>query len=717
MKKDNNKTSIDSNGNLIHINAKEKEQTDVEKSGLKGPVHKVMEKHYNSFMKDGIIYISSVIDDYGRDLNTIQVFLKNGSKEYEESKGSNDTYRTYFNEKGLEYKVQVFDNNVLTSIRIKTYNEKSLLYELIDYDVAMVMQYKHIREYDEHNNIINYIEYDKNNTLVSNSHFVYENIKDQIEQKRTDGKGNITLWIKYKNNNKGHCTERTELAPDGSTIKTTSNEHYYDSDGNYVNSRFKNQYDKEIYTNTTEEDKYGNWIKKYVSYNSIIIQLFIKDILYFGEEVPKDFYNEEVVFDLQHNLIAKPVAAVETEEEKPENKIVASEFNAENTQWLADKTTNADLFSISSYYVLKNNEFPSLTYYNACNIDALQLMEELTKGMNAVNIHETKIQFETWSPDLCKYTLIFPDYPGYIIYASQINSKNGEEYHIPEFITGNHNRDDDMVYFSNITLLQPSDKWDNRNKELEAEIKSYIKKCTLEVIPEKPEIYMVEVSNGNFSLQSHPIKDDFEIADLEVSYGHGFSKFHQELMNRFRRENKGLVLFHGLPGTGKTYYIRHLLREMALSNKKVIYMPPNMVDHLVEPSFMTFLTQTVNGYSAQGYFCVLLIEDAEPLLITRATENRIQGITNLLNMTDGILNDMLKLQIICTFNVELKQLDPALLRPGRLIARKEFKALNELDANLLAQRLGINFRFRKPTALSEIYAKLKDKGTIIHEDY
>ena len=47
------------------------------------------------------------------------------------------------------------------------------------------------------------------------------------------------------------------------------------------------------------------------------------------------------------------------------------------------------------------------------------------------------------------------------------------------------------------------------------------------------------------------IKDDFEITDLDLSYGSGFSKFHQELMNRFRRENKGLVLFHGLPGTGK----------------------------------------------------------------------------------------------------------------------------------------------------------------------
>ena len=86
-------------------------------------------------------------------------------------------------------------------------------------------------------------------------------------------------------------------------------------------------------------------------------------------------------------------------------------------------------------------------------------------------------------------------------------------------------------------------------------------------------------------------------------------------------------------------------------------------------------------------------------------------------MSDGLLNDMLKLQIICTFNVDLKQLDSALLRPGRLIARKEFKALPELDANILAQRLGVKYHFEEPATLSEIYAKMKNQNTIIHDEY
>jgi ATP-dependent 26S proteasome regulatory subunit len=110
-----------------------------------------------------------------------------------------------------------------------------------------------------------------------------------------------------------------------------------------------------------------------------------------------------------------------------------------------------------------------------------------------------------------------------------------------------------------------------------------------------------------------------------------------------------------------------------------------------------------------------LIEDAEPLLAARQSETRIQGVTNLLNMTDGLLNDMLNLQIICTFNVHLKKLDKALLRPGRLLARKEFKPLPPLDANILAQRLGIKYHFDSSASLSEIYAMVSNKSTLIHD--
>ncbi len=718
----NHKTSVDSDGNIIQHNTTEVYFTDVEKDLLKGPVHKVMVCHYHSFMKDGKVYISNPFRDYIEDNNTMKEYDEKGTKLLEDTTSSKHKYRRFFDAAGVEIADEAFDNDHnLVSRSVRTYNDQGLLFEIINYDAFSVLQTRQIRLYNEKGNLITYTEFDKDNQITGNTNFTFDtghNWKESIEQRRTNAAGETTYWSKQQLNSKGHCVERTELEPDGSIKKVTNNDDLFDTDGEYLSRKYANQYEKEIYTSTKQEDHHGNWIKDTLFYQGIAVKIIIRDILYYHEPYPKDIFDKEVIFDVLIKIINDPDEhKVEDTDEDIEEEIFNADLEKEDVKWLTDRSPSVDQFSISSYYTIKNHEFPSQLLYSLANIDALQLLKELKISMNAQNIQDTKGRYDSWYAFTNKYILAFPGNPGYLVTASGIHTKNSDEYHVPAFIADDYDRNSDVVYLSTISLLHPNDSTGNRNVEFEAEIRSYIKKCTLEVIPEKPEIYMVEEEQQNFSLKAHPIKDDFEISDLDLSYGTGFSKFHQELMNRFRRENKGLVLFHGLPGTGKTFYIRHLLREMALSNKRVIYMPPNIVDHLVEPAFMTFLTQTVNGYSAQGYFCVLLIEDAEPLLITRETGNRIQGITNLLNMTDGILNDMLKLQIICTFNVELKQLDPALLRPGRLIARKEFKALPELDANILARRLGINFRFRKPTTLSEIYAKLKDKNTIIHEDY
>jgi hypothetical protein len=319
-----------------------------------------------------------------------------------------------------------------------------------------------------------------------------------------------------------------------------------------------------------------------------------------------------------------------------------------------------------------------------------------------------------YKPHEIRFTLSFLE-GRYLLTANQITARDTEGFVIPSFMYQLKNRDMHYLHTSQLTLLHPSDDSGRRDMDFEDDVHSLIEMCKLRTKPNKPEIYMVQVSGGQYSLEGHAVDNKFEIRDLDINYGQGFTKFHNELMDRFEHESKGLVLFHGEPGTGKTYYIRHLLRLMANKNKIVIYMPPNMVDYMVEPAFMSFISSEVKQFSAQGYFCVILIEDAEPLLASRSSDTRIQGVSNLLNMTDGLLNDMLNLQIICTFNVKVSKLDKALLRPGRLLARKEFKALPELDANILASRLGIKHHFTAASTLAEIYAKVKSKNTLIHD--
>ena len=165
-----------------------------------------------------------------------------------------------------------------------------------------------------------------------------------------------------------------------------------------------------------------------------------------------------------------------------------------------------------------------------------------------------------------------------------------------------------------------------------------------------------------------------ELQSPDIFYGIGFDKFNEDLITRLEKEKKGVVLFHGHPGTGKTHYIRFLLRELAKIDKRVIYIPPSLVEAMTDPSLVSFLT---NNIIEEERDTILLIEDAEPLLESREEQGGIRttGISNLLNSTDGLLNDILGLVVMATFNTDLKNIDKALLRPGRLLARKEFKKI------------------------------------------
>jgi len=707
-------------------NTPKEQLTDVAKDKLNGPVRQIKKMQYKAFEKYGKTYLGKPEGESYERKNSLTTYNEKGYKikEIDFSTNGESRYEHNYNEKGLLTESYNYNNDgSLAWKSVTTYNDNNKEIENIVINGEGKVIGSHTNEYNEKGKLIEKLDYDYTGKLRSKSTWIYDEKGNQVETKQTDAEGIATFWRKSKYNPKGHCIEVVDLNPDGSIKQTLSFANSYDNEGNPIPRNTKNPYMPFEYISKVESDHHDNWIRKINYYRNKPVNIYIREISYYGEEPKEAFTTADTLFEVPVNTNAL------TTEEMDESTIIDIKVDKERerdtpltpdeAKWLAERTSTPELFPCLAYYMLKNNRYPSEDLYTGQLIDAFALLEELKSNINAQVIFSYYNTYPGYENKLQRYVLTFPENDGYMIYASQIQQLDAEEYNVPDFIN-NHNNNRQMfsVYTSPIYLFYPSEASGKRDEYgIEDEIKSCIDKCTLEKKPEKPYIYMVEVSDGKFYLQSHAANDDFEINDLDVHYGYGFEKFHNDLMNRFKNENKGLVLFHGVPGTGKTYYIRHLLRQMATSNKVVIYMPPNMVDYLVEPGFMTFLAKTVSDYSADGYFCVLLIEDAEPLLAARHTETRIQGVTNLLNMTDGLLNDMLKLQIICTFNVELKQLDEALLRPGRLIARKEFKPLQELDANLLAQRLGIKHHFTAPATLSEIYALLKNKNIIIHDEY
>ena len=731
MKKDeeNNKGASDATNDLLNGIFGEKplvNQTDAEKEGLKGKVKQIRQKHYKAFERDGNVYLGVMEGESYENKNKTRTYNE-GGKELENISFSPDGtfHTTIFNEKGKETEITYYNSAGVVSTRnTRTYNADDDLIEMIEYDGEGEVTAKSLMTYLAKGKYLTSDTLDKDDVIIRHNISIYDKNGWRVETRSIDTKGELIYWCKYKNNSKGNMVESTTLKPeDESVLHHTTMYECYDAAGDHLKrDPFVKEADK--YTSRVEKDGHGNWTKKMLCYRNQAAFIYMREIEYFDEVfVPEETFSSDY-FKLPlliKNVSIEPMTALDIMNVTKDSDGVesATVLNPADAKWLMDKSRDHENFSFLAYYTIKNNDFPSVITYSAGNIEVRALLKELELDLDARIVNSVKTVDSNGSSMLDKFTLIFPEHPGYMIHVSGISEVDADSYEDPPFLDDVEDGNDGTLHLSDIIILIPSDASGlNEYNTVMMSIEWCMEQCMVEILEDKPKISMVQVTgNGAFTLQSHAAKDDFEIDDLDIQYGYGFEKFHDDLMDRFRNENQGLVLFHGIPGTGKTYYIRHLLREMAIAKKIVIYMPPNMVDYLVEPAFMTFLSHTVTTFSAQGKFCVLLIEDAEPLLASRNTNGRIQGVTNLLNMTDGLLNDMLKLQIICTFNVDLKELDAALLRPGRLIARKEFKALPELDANLLAQSLGIKHNFTAPATLSEIYARLKNKSTLIHDEY
>jgi len=656
---------------------------------------------YVFLLEDGSLHMKAnyTYDDKGREVMRKWEFN-------EAHKHQNHTALSKYDDEGklIEY-IYSRENGTCTKTIYK-YDEKGLKIEEVEYEDD-ILEFTKKFKYDGEGRMLEDCQYDAEGELEYKNSYQYDN------------KGNL-IEDRFEENGVFHSKETFKYDDYGKRIEKS----VYNEDGDLWYEMVYNEVGQEkakpssLYHYEIENDKHGNWVKKIIRYNSNPLYIYIREYIYFGEEdktkpltwtITKTKKEETpAIKKTAKNLKATAMKS----KAKPENTKDETPITTAQAQWLVEVGVPEN-FSALRYYALKNNEWPSVFNYSAGNIEAMSLLKALQKDFKAEIVHTNRIKLGVHNEILNNYTLSFPNNPGYMMHAVRILSGNGSDYDLPGFIS--NGSPFTQVFTSPFQMLHPSDASGKRDMEFELKIDKLVQLHLIYKKPDKPTIYMIETDNGTWSLQGHGVADNFEIKDLDVNYGYGFSKFHDDLMERFNSETKGLVLFHGEPGTGKTFYIRHLLRKMASNNKVVIYMPPNMVDFLVDPAFITFLQKELSNWADEGFFCVLLIEDAEPLLAKREEGVRIQGVTNLLNMSDGLLNDMLNVQIICTFNVDLKKLDSALLRPGRLIARKEFKPLSELDANLLASRLGIKHHFTAPATLSEVYAMLKNKSTLVHD--
>lgn len=213
-----------------------------------------------------------------------------------------------------------------------------------------------------------------------------------------------------------------------------------------------------------------------------------------------------------------------------------------------------------------------------------------------------------------------------------------------------------------------------------------------QITTKKRGINLVKSEMGHLDIEEYELI--IPDTNIELNYGSDFIKIHETIVGRLNKKNdKGIILFHGDPGTGKTSYIKHLTK--LIEEKEILFIPPSMAESLSEPAIIPFLMEHKNS--------ILIIEDAEKVIADRELNGSSAGVSNILNLTDGILGDCLNIQIIATFNMKREKIDSALLRKGRLIAEHKFSPLSVESANLLLEHLGKTNKVDKPMSLADIY--------------
>jgi SpoVK/Ycf46/Vps4 family AAA+-type ATPase len=179
------------------------------------------------------------------------------------------------------------------------------------------------------------------------------------------------------------------------------------------------------------------------------------------------------------------------------------------------------------------------------------------------------------------------------------------------------------------------------------------------------------------------------------------SQFNEDLPENtiqefIQNKESGILIFHGIPGCGKTSYIKHLIQTN--KNVQFSYLGLDMIQQQDKLREYVICRQKKD--------IVIIVEDCEKLLQSRNYGTATTSLSDILNISDGILGDQTNTKFIFTFNSNLDSIDDAIIRRGRLKCMYEFKPLIGERLENLAEKLKIKLSDNEKTygvALCDLY--------------
>jgi ATPase family associated with various cellular activities (AAA) len=179
-----------------------------------------------------------------------------------------------------------------------------------------------------------------------------------------------------------------------------------------------------------------------------------------------------------------------------------------------------------------------------------------------------------------------------------------------------------------------------------------------------------------------------------------------------------LALWHGPPGTGKTWALRALGCEWrGWCDLHYITDPERLLG-----GDSAYMLKVLAGRSeadlsdrneevedeppSNERWRLLVLEDAGELLGLAAPAEVGRGFARLLNIADGLLGQGSRALILVTSNEPLGKLHPAALRPGRAMATLEFAPLSAAEAAAWFAGRGVDRKVGSSATIAELHAIL-----------